>query len=434
MFLKNRGRMVVAGLVASMATVAAAQSPTSTTTQKPGKAAAANGSLPVPKAQALPPLRQVQIPVNPTDPIAVINGEVITRQQLSDECVALEGKKVLETLIARRLIDQAMRQSKLQVTPAEVDQEIENVGMATARMTGEVWLRTLEANRGISPARYRRDIIYPTLALKKLAASRVQVTENDLKEAFAANFGERVRCRMIMVNSLQAANAIWNELQKNPDGFDRIAKERSMDQSTRASGGMIPEPIARYANPRTISKAIFEQLVDGNAGDKDSNGKPIKPKDGSITGPIQLDANFVIIRRDELLPAKESAKFSDPNVQSMLKAQVAQAKQEDAVASMFYDLMKASTIDNKLTGQVKMANEDEQAAEARQAVSDQGVKLMSNPGETAPPAATGNRVPSNIKTTPANAPVTPSGVPADAVSTARQVQSQIRAGTPAPPK
>src|SRR5262249_9630107 len=54
-----------------------------------------------------------QIPVNPTDPIAVINGSVITRAQLADECVARKGEEILETLIAKTLIEQALRAKKL---------------------------------------------------------------------------------------------------------------------------------------------------------------------------------------------------------------------------------------------------------------------------------------------------------------------------------
>src|SRR4051794_15377381 len=32
-------------------------------------------------------VKAVALPVNPTDPIAIINNDVITRQQLADECV-----------------------------------------------------------------------------------------------------------------------------------------------------------------------------------------------------------------------------------------------------------------------------------------------------------------------------------------------------------
>src|SRR5262245_2041807 len=36
----------------------------------------------------VPGVQVTAIPVNPTDPIAIVNNQVITRQQLADECVA----------------------------------------------------------------------------------------------------------------------------------------------------------------------------------------------------------------------------------------------------------------------------------------------------------------------------------------------------------
>ena len=73
------------------------------------------------------PLVLKAFPVNPSDPIAEVNGEPITRQQLSDECIARKGEEILETLVARKLIDQALKANKMEVTSAEVDAEIDNV-------------------------------------------------------------------------------------------------------------------------------------------------------------------------------------------------------------------------------------------------------------------------------------------------------------------
>ncbi len=106
------------------------------------------------------------IPVNPGDPIAIVNGQIISRQQLADECVAKEGKKVLELLIHRTLIDQGLRARKLEVTAAEIDQEIDTVAQRFG-INREQWLRTLDKERGISPVQYARDIIYPAPCVAK---------------------------------------------------------------------------------------------------------------------------------------------------------------------------------------------------------------------------------------------------------------------------
>ena len=102
----------------------------------------------------VPGVKPTAVPVNATDPIAIVNDQVITRQQLSDECVARRGKEILDTLINRVLIEQALRRAKLEVTAAEIDQEIENV----ARRFGigrEAWLRTLDKERSDQPRAVR---------------------------------------------------------------------------------------------------------------------------------------------------------------------------------------------------------------------------------------------------------------------------------------
>lgn len=426
-----RGRTVaLTSLVAAAAlgavTTASAQTPTQ---QRPGRASTTpqqTSNKPAP----LPPLKPVQIPTNPSDAIAIVNTELITRQQLADECVAKYGKELLDTLIARRLIDQAMRGAKLEITAAEVDAEVEVVAMQTAKMTGEVWLRALEENRGISAATYKRDIIYPTLALKKLAAKRVQVTEEDIKKAFEANFGERIRCRLIMVDTIHAATQIWNELQRNPAGFERLAREQSRDNGTKASGGLLPEPIARHANPESVSTAAFRQLVDGNPDDKDSKGNPIKPKDGAITGPIQVSKDgWVILKREELLPANQNAKLNDPFVRDRLKAMTTEAKQQDAVAQLFNDLMRASTIENRLTGKIKLANEEED--EDFQKSLDE--KIQPTGGGQPLPANRARSVnPAPNSTSPNRAPITPAGVSSDAAGAASRIAAPLKPGGSAP--
>ena len=66
-------------------------------------AAPAAGQNPAAAASSVPgQLKLTRIPVNATDPIAVINNEVITRGQLADECVARKGEEILETLVSRR--------------------------------------------------------------------------------------------------------------------------------------------------------------------------------------------------------------------------------------------------------------------------------------------------------------------------------------------
>jgi parvulin-like peptidyl-prolyl isomerase len=325
-----------------------------------------------------PTLKLDKIPVNPGDAIAIVNGEAITRAQLADECVARRGQEILETLVNRKLIEQAMRARKLDVTAAEIDQEIDNVAQNVGHISREAWLRTLDKERGISPVQYARDIIYPALALRKLASPRVQVTGQDMKDSFEAMYGDKLRCRIIMVDKLATAQAIWEELRKNPGGFQKLAQERSMDSGSRSLGGLLGEPITRHAHPRNVSDTAFHQLVDGDPEDKDPTHKP---KDGDFTGPIQVaEATWIIIRREEVIPAQKI----DPKNEAVRKnvyEMIYEVKLKEKMNEFMVELIQRAAIDNKLTGHTKLANENLE----HQRLADGNVKLMSNAEDGVPP-------------------------------------------------
>lgn len=366
---------------------------------------------------------ETAVPVNATDPIAIVNREVITRQQLADEAVARKGQEILDTLIARRLIEQALRARKMEVTAAEIDAEIDETAMRVAGVGREAWLRTLDKERKISPAQYARDIIYPAIALRKLAKDRVQVTAQDMTDAFEAHFGERLHCRIIMVDRQRTAMEIWEKLKDNPAGFEKVAKDQSTDTATRALGGLLTEPITRHAFPRTVSDSAFAQLVDGDAKDTDPTHKP---KNGDVSGPIQInEMAWVIVKREGLDPARKVDR-NDPAIVASLKGQMFDAKLQEAMKDAFTDLMKAAEVDNRLTGAVKLANEQDHPDHQ----TDREVKLMGAEGQNTLPSATSPR--STSPNAPAGTPAAsgrtstpPTGVSPDVANTAEGLRKTL---------
>ena len=337
----------------------------------------------------VPGVQPARIAVSPGEPIAIVNGQEISRQQLADECVAREGKKILEALINRTLIEQALRRQRLEVTGAEIDEEIDNVAKRFG-IDREKWLLTLDKERGISPAQYAREIIYPALALRKLCAGKVQVTPQDIKDAFESQYGEKLRCRMILVDKQIKAMGIWEELQKNPGGFQKMAETQSMDTGSRAMGGLLAEPITRHAYPKNVSDKAFQQLVDGDPTDRDPSHKP---KDGDITGPIQVgESGWVLLRREELIPANKTVSLKNEQVRQQTYELIYQVKLKEAMETVFQDLIKSAALENRLTGQIKEANEEKMTGAGYQL--DRDVKLMGNrdngTGPSPRPGAAGN--------------------------------------------
>ncbi len=372
-------RPIALGLIgAAAATAALAQ-------QQPGASKAGRPAAAIaqaaPKAKGdAPALVLTAVPANPGDPIAKVNGEVITRGQLADEAIALKGEEILETMIARKLVEQAVRARKIAIGQDEIEQEIDRV----ASMSGvdrEAWLRTLAKERRISPSQYARNVIYPAVGLRKLAEATVVVTPDEVTQAFDANFGERIRCRLIMVDSSRKCQEVWNRLKENPGGFEKLAQEVSIDQATRALGGLVADPIARHAVPLSVSEPAFKQLVDGDPDDKDPSHKP---KDGDFTGPIQFnEAAWIILRREKVEPGRPVDR-DDPAIKEQMRKLVFGAKLKAAMADTYDALVKAAAIENELTGQVKLAKEEEHPAHQ---VTDAEVRKarMSKPEEAIPP-------------------------------------------------
>jgi foldase protein PrsA len=349
-------------------------------TKKPADAPARQ-SAEVPAVQ----VRQVRTLVSPTEPIAIVNGEKITRQQLADACVARRGEEILETLIARKLIDQEMKRRKIVITPAEVDAEIERVARTLAHVSKEQWLATLADKKKISPSQYAHDIIYPSLSLRKLTADQIKVTDAEIAEALESYYGEKLKCRIIMFDNLGTAKQTWEDLKKTPGAWDKLVAERSIDQATRSVGGMLTEPIARHAEPRNVSDSAFRELVDidPNITTKDPvERKKYMPKDGDITGVIQVTSNsWVIMRREGLEPKTEVPK-DDKLLAEKFRQTLHDAKIEQQIGLYYAELLRGAAIENRLTGDIKMANE-EQHPDFRV---DGDVKLMSNAEAGMPPA------------------------------------------------
>ena len=91
------------------------------------------------------------------------------------------------------------------------------------------------------------------IMLKKLAAERVDITEQDLKEAFVRNYGSRVKARMIMFDNQRRAQEGWDLLDKNPEEFESAGAKLSIDPPVLGvSGGQLPYRRRKFTGNETL--------------------------------------------------------------------------------------------------------------------------------------------------------------------------------------
>lgn len=262
----------------------------------------------------------------------------IPLDDVAKECLARVGNDVLDSMINRAVIQLACEEVGITITEAEVEQEIIRISKQFNIPT-ETWLQMLQTERNVSPEQYKRDVIWPMLALKKLAGDKVAVTEDDMHKAFSRQFGPRVKCRMIMVDNIRRANEIWQKANLHKDDFPRLAREHSIDPNSRAMEGLVP-PIARYAGNPELEDAAF------------------KLKEGDISGIVSVGFNRYVILKCEGFTEQ---KVQDPTeVKDMLYKDLVEEKVQESVAKLFEGLKKSSRIDNywnnTTTGDVKQVS------------------------------------------------------------------------------
>ena len=262
---------------------------------------------------------------------AVINGQSVTMEILEKECVKRFGNKILEGEINRKLVEDALTKSGQGVTQAEVDQEIRNTalfyGYINADGTPDVqrWVADVLSDKGKTIEMYVRDAVWPTVALKKLCADQVQITEEDVRMAFEANFGQRAEILAIVMSNQRTAQEVWEMARgRNTEQFfGELANQYSVEPSSRANFGKVP-PLRKHGGQASLEKAAFG----------------LKP--GEMSGIIEVGGQYVILR---------SQGFTDPVVQDInaVKEDLVKEIREKKLAKQMDTMMAKLSADAQIT-------------------------------------------------------------------------------------
>ncbi len=262
--------------------------------------------------------------------VARINGEDITRNELAEECVFHYGENVLERMTKKLLIIQECKRRGITVTQEEVNAEIHR--MATRfKLPVDQWLKLLKEERGINPSQYSNDIIYPTLALRKIAEKELAVTEDELKIEWEKYYGPSVKARMIACKSPEKAKELHALVMANPEEFGNIAKKKSEDVNSASVNGMV-NPIRRHLGYKEIEDAAFAM------------------KAGDISPVIPVAEQYVILKCEGHVAA-QGVKFED--ARPLLTESVSEAKLRQAASKLFEDLQKNAKVVNVFNDPVK---------------------------------------------------------------------------------
>jgi parvulin-like peptidyl-prolyl isomerase len=257
------------------------------------------------------------------DVMAVVNGQDIRRDALASACVERFGEEVLEGLVNKWLIKHHCQNRNLIVSNEEIEAEITRMA-ARFKIGRDQWLDMLERERGINAEQYKRDILWPTLALRKLAADQLTVSDQELTKAHEARFGPAVKCRLIVVPDRQLAEQLHRQVTERPTDFARLAMQHSVDVNSASIGGLI-QPIRHHVGDPAIEQAVFALMPN------------------QISSIIPIGEQFAILKCEAHEPARN---MPMENVREELTEQIKEEKLREVAGGTFENLQKTATVQN----------------------------------------------------------------------------------------
>ena len=251
----------------------------------------------------------------------------ITFNDVAAECMDRIGSEVLEAIINRTVIQLACEERNVEVNESEVNQEIIRI-CKDFNIPVQTWYQMLEAERNLTPVQYRRDIIWPMLALKKLAGTKITITEAEMTRAFEHRYGRKAKVRIIMFENVRRANDIWQKAQAHPEDFARLARTHSIDPNSKSLDGVVP-PIPRHSGNKELEKAAFSL------------------REGEVSGIVQIRPKRFVIMLGEGF-TEPVVKHID-EVRELLWHDLEKEKVQESVARVFDKIKRETRVDNYLT-------------------------------------------------------------------------------------
>ncbi len=257
------------------------------------------------------------------DVMAIVNGKDISRVDLEQACIWRYGEEVLESLVNKQLVRHHCQKRGIKITAADIDAEIDRMSKRFG-LPRDQYLSLLRKERGIGEDEYRRDILWPMLAMRRLAKDQMSVSEQEIRAAYESQYGEAVQARLIVLDDRQQAEELQADLRQNPDDFARAAVDVSVDVNSASIGGLI-QPIRRHVGEPQVEQAIFSLA------------------EGEVSGVIPIAQQYAIFRCERHIPPR-NVPFD--SVRDAIVSQLKEDKLRAVAAEKFTELQAAATVVN----------------------------------------------------------------------------------------
>ncbi len=263
--------------------------------------------------------------------VAIVNRDEITCAELGKECLAHYGNETLDGLVSKELIVEHCERLHVTVTAQEVQAEIDRLAKQFQLPTDQ-WLKMLEKERGVKPRQYGNDVIWPLLALKKVAQSELVVTKAEIEQGFQSEFGPAVKVRLIAISDEKKARSVLAQARAQPEEFGALARKYSEDVNSASANGLV-QPIRHHVGDKILEDVAF------------------RLKEGEVSPLVPVGEMYVILMCEGQVPA---VRVDDrTKIDGMLEAALRERKTRAAGMSLFKKLREQSVIQEVFSDSVK---------------------------------------------------------------------------------
>jgi len=236
--------------------------------------------------------------------VAVVNGEEISRETLANVLININGAEGLERIIRRTLVKQEAKKRNLTISEEEIaervalhiDVQIQSQ-MKQGGLKDEQDLKRELEKAGMTLEQYRTNIgkmfkltdgqIEAELLAEKIIRETVEITNEELHEAFEEQLGEKILARQIVFRTIRDAEKTLERL-KSGANFESLAKKESIDRNSASRGGRM-----RPFGPEGVMGKAVANL-----------------KNGELSDIVKTDSGYHIVKLEKRIP-RSTKKFSE---------------------------------------------------------------------------------------------------------------------------
>lgn len=260
-------------------------------------------------------------------PAAILSNESITWADLNRPLAEAAGAAVLEEISLDRLLAKEMQLRNLTLEPGAAEREEEHLreamGVAAGVAPGQQGdlLMQLRSSRGLGEQRYPA-LLRRNAMLRRMVREEVNVTQEDLRQAFEIRYGQRFQTRLILTKMEREAGEAADRLRAG-EPFADVATRISIDPS-RLRGGFIGAiSPADPSYPMALRKAI-------------AAARP-----GAASSVFALEQGYAIVLVEQVIPPTET---NFDAVASGLEREVRLVRERAAMDRLASQLLRAANI------------------------------------------------------------------------------------------